>query len=296
MSDKFIGFFRLVEACERPGCPVCRCLEEDSRRGLAALLYEHVTDPQTRHRLRESWGLCNWHTWMLPDIDSSATGASILYEDLLQVCSHRVERLRDRGASPLVRLVHWLSGVAGEGRRRVLSRLVERYRERARCPLCAHLRLTEADYVTTVVERADDAEFDRAYEGSTGLCLPHVIHAVERSAGAMGLSRILQRTLHKWEDIRRDLERFVAKNEYRNREPITGAEADARRQAFEVLAGRPGLFGTDLHRGSAGVPHAEMPAARLLQALRVENHRLRDELAAARREPPLPADRKGLPS
>lgn len=296
MSDKFIGYFRVVEACERSGCPVCRCLEEDSRRQLAALLYEHVTDPQTRHRLRESWGLCNWHTWMLPGVDSSATGASILYEALLQVCSDRVERLRDRGASPLVRLLCWLSGVAGKAPRRVLPRLVQRYRERARCPLCTHLRVSEADYVTTVIECVDDAEFERAYEASTGLCLPHLIHAVERSAGATGLPKILQRTLHKWENIRRDLERFVAKNEYRNREPITGAEAEARRQAFEVLAGKPGLFGSDLHRGSAGARHAETPAARLLEVLRLENHRLRDELAAARREPPLRVDRKGLPS
>src|SRR5215475_14837595 len=27
---KFIGYFRLAEACQRPGCPVCRCVNDDS--------------------------------------------------------------------------------------------------------------------------------------------------------------------------------------------------------------------------------------------------------------------------
>ena len=41
MSEKFFGFFRLVDACAKPGCPVCRCLElgvsgEADRRGEVA--------------------------------------------------------------------------------------------------------------------------------------------------------------------------------------------------------------------------------------------------------------------
>ncbi len=34
LRHKFIGLFRLVDACERPGCPVCRCLESDARQYL----------------------------------------------------------------------------------------------------------------------------------------------------------------------------------------------------------------------------------------------------------------------
>jgi len=29
---RFIGFFRLVGACVKPGCPVCRCLVADAHR------------------------------------------------------------------------------------------------------------------------------------------------------------------------------------------------------------------------------------------------------------------------
>jgi DNA-binding NtrC family response regulator len=41
VDGKFVGFFRLVEACAKPGCPVCRCVASASRQHLQALLYEH---------------------------------------------------------------------------------------------------------------------------------------------------------------------------------------------------------------------------------------------------------------
>jgi hypothetical protein len=77
---RFIGFFRLVDACAKPGCPVCRCLVADARRYLGTLLYEHVNDPDTRRRLRASWGFCGWHTWMLRDLADPAFGSAIIHD------------------------------------------------------------------------------------------------------------------------------------------------------------------------------------------------------------------------
>jgi len=82
-EEKFIGYFRLVEACEKPGCPLCRCVTSESHSYLDALLYEQVTDPDTRRAIRAAWGFCNWHTWMLLEIEHSLFGASIIYEDLV---------------------------------------------------------------------------------------------------------------------------------------------------------------------------------------------------------------------
>src|ERR1700675_101128 len=93
MTEKFVGYFRLIEACARPGCPVCRCLVAESRSYLGALLYEQITDPGTRRAIRLSWGFCNWHTWMLPDVESSAFGAAILCEDLVTRALRRTQRL-----------------------------------------------------------------------------------------------------------------------------------------------------------------------------------------------------------
>ena len=115
--------------------------------------------------------------------------------------------------------------------------------------MCTRVGAAERNYLDTVVEFAEDAQFVRAYQRSTGLCVPHLLAAVERNAGASGLEPILRTTLAKWQDLRGDLARFVSKHEYRNAEPITEEEAASYHRAGEVLAGRRGLFANDVRRG-----------------------------------------------
>jgi hypothetical protein len=245
VSDKFIGYFRLVDACERTGCPVCRCLEEDSRRALHTLLDEHVTDAETRRRLRAAWGFCNWHAATLVDGAGAATGAAILFADLLRVCHQRVAHLRGdtRGDS-------WWSRFR-TGRR---SRFVIDYRSRPRCPVCAALGIAEKSYLDAVVDFADDPQFASAYERSTGLCVPHLMAMVERRGAATGVETIVRATLLKWQRLREDLEHFVEKHEYRNTEPITEPEAASWRLANEILTGRRCLFGNHMPRDTEEAP------------------------------------------
>ena len=117
VTEKFVGYYRLLEALDKPGCPICRCLLEDGRRHLDALLYEQVTDVETRRRLRAAWGLCNWHTWMLPTLGGGMTGAAILHEDLVRVCARRVDALRDGRRSRLARLLRRWRAAAPPDRR-----------------------------------------------------------------------------------------------------------------------------------------------------------------------------------
>ena len=95
---------------------------------------------------------------------------------------------------------------------------------------------------------SDDLELSGAYERSTGLCVPHLLLALERSENVDGVERILRSTLAKWDTLRGDLDRFVAKHEYRNVEPFSEAEASSYARAGEVLAGRRHVFGNDMPR------------------------------------------------
>jgi hypothetical protein len=238
VNRKFIGYFRLVEACEQAGCPVCTALENDSRRALDALLYEHVTDGETRRRLRQAWGLCGWHAASLLDGKAVATGAAILFEDLLRVCEEAVERLASRSAPASRSLLAWI--------RRPVPPLVANHRSLAPCPVCETLQGAEEAYLEAVVDFADDPQFSRAYGRSTGLCVPHIVGVVDRHDGKNGVGTIVQATLRKWRGLRTHLERFVAKHEYRSGEPISQPEASSWRLASEVLAGRPGIFGSHM--------------------------------------------------
>ena len=248
MTEKYIGYFRLVDACHGPGCPVCAYLEEDSRRQLAILFDEHVTDVATRRRLRASWGVCNWHTWMVRDSRPTATGVAIVYEDLLRICQQRLEVRADPRRRPGAGLRHWLRGIVKRKARGTRPDPVVEYRERPRCALCAQLRLTEAHCLDAVLRFAHDPDFEGAYRRSAGLCVPHLLGAVERGSGTPEAVTIVERTLAKWQAVRDDLGRFVAKHEYRNADAISPDEARAYELALEILAGRRSLFGNDMRR------------------------------------------------
>jgi hypothetical protein len=125
---------------------------------------------------------------------------------------------------------------------------VAEYRERPPCALCAQLRLTETHCLDAVLRFAHDPDFERAYQRSSGLCVPHLLGAVERGAGTPGGATIVQRTLAKWQALRDDLRRFVAKHEYRNADAISPEEARSYELALEILAGRRSLFGNDMRR------------------------------------------------
>lgn len=256
MTDKFIGYFRLVDACARAGCPVCRCVEEDGRRHLDAIMDEQVNDPDTRRRLHASRGFCNWHAWMLLEAPDAKSGAAIIYEDLIRVFLHRVRRLRDRAPSFRAR------ALAGLVRRRLAPAVVELQRRRKACPVCAWCGEAETGYLLTLLRFIDDPQFARAYAKSEGICAPHLLTAVELGGGTRELARLLDRALATWDELRRDLDRFVGKHDYRNEEPFTEAEASSYRRAFEMLSGRRGVWGNDVRRPAGGA----LPGARLRSA------------------------------
>ena len=245
MSDKFIGFHRLIEACDEAGCPACRCLDADTHRYLTAFLYEHVTDPVSRSRLRASWGLCNWHAWMLRETADPAFGSAILCEDLLRVVGQRLERAASRAATRPATLLGRLRARLGRARAPAIARI---YRRRILCPACSELAHAEERYLQTALHFVDDPQFEQAYEASHGLCVPHALAALELAAGEAAGRRLLARTLPKWAELRRDLAGFVRKHDHRNREPFTEAEASAYLRAIEALHGQAGLFANDLRR------------------------------------------------
>jgi hypothetical protein len=267
MSDKFIAFHRLLDACAGPGCPICACLVDGTRRYLEALLYEHVTDPASRARLRASWGFCSWHASMLRETSNPAFGTAILCEDLLRVIGERLGRHADGGASPGGGM--WTSApgallrrLRARFRRDLAPPTEAMFRRRAPCPACAELADSERRYVEAALEFVDDPAFELAYEASHGLCVPHIVRALDVAGGGAGADRLLARTLPKWADLRRDLAGFVRKHDHRNREPYTEAESTAHVRAIETLTGRAGLFPNDRQRdarAAAPRPRGDAP-------------------------------------
>jgi hypothetical protein len=239
--SRSIGDARLLDACAREGCPVCRCLDEDGRRHVGALLHELVTDPGTRRALRGSWGLCSWHGWMALAVPGARTAVAILHADVVRTVSDRFRQAK-RGAG---------RGGRGDWRRRVAAVFLpdaaarEPPDRRATCLVCQGARRAEGRYLRTLCAVGEDEAVTRAYDASDALCVPHLHLAMERGPTA---SSLVERTLRRWDELAALLDDFVGKHEYRNRSAITEAEARACERAVETLSGRQGLWPSDLHR------------------------------------------------
>ena len=77
---KTATYFDLRDACQLPGCPVCRIEQRTVQRFLDALMYENVNDPGTRDRLRGSLGFCHEHAWQVAnEMLGNALGMAIIY-------------------------------------------------------------------------------------------------------------------------------------------------------------------------------------------------------------------------
>ena len=239
MREASIGELKLSAACWQRGCPVCRRVRDESRGHLNALLYEQVTDVDTRRALRASWGLCNWHTWMLPELDTGVFGASVIYEDLLR---EAIERVAHAAARPWrARVRTWLARLRTRG---ATPAIVVEHARRPRCPLCVSAAGTERESLLTMLRLMEKED---PQNGSPAvLCLPHLVRAIELSPSSPELRALLERTRDRWQTIRGALRAFIDKHDYRWRGPFTEEEVVSYTQAFEVMAGARGLFGSDL--------------------------------------------------
>jgi hypothetical protein len=252
-KGKSAGEARLLGACARGGCPVCRCLADDSARHLGAVLHEHVTDLEVRSSLRASRGFCNWHAALLQGLPGAAFGSAILSADLMARERARAQSARGgrrRGLASLVALREWLGRPARGTRGRPAP-------VRASCFVCEALRAAERRYLEAMVALVDDPRFLDAFDLADGLCAPHLTQLVEQDGAAReddAIARLVALTCERWRRVEAALGRFIAKHEYRQRRPFTEEEGRAWRLALELLSGAPGVFGNALHGPAPGQP------------------------------------------
>ena len=236
-QDRF--YFKLFDRLDEPGCPICAIVIDDSRAYLDSVLYERVTDVPTREGLRDSFGLCNPHTWLLREVPPSSApdlGFAIVARDLLN-------RFHHTAAAPRVggwRAVRdWLTR-AGSGLRARLKPTV--------CPACVVAGRSESVHLRQLLDLLGDATLSEKYGSSSGICIPHFLVAEETQAGHRHFARLREHQIRAARSLHDTLDRFVEKQDHRAREEITPAEARAWIEAMEFLGGKRGVFDGEMRR------------------------------------------------
>ena len=230
-------YYRLLEALDEAGCPICLLLLDDGRSYLDSVMYERITDVPTRETWRESFGLCNMHTWQLTDIPASSApdlGFAIIASDLLRNFEGFMHGRRAPLRGKLGNLCE------------VIKRILGRKLKRASCPACRQTGASESYHLERLLECLADDEFRSKYEISPGICLPHFSLLARQSSGHAYFTILREMQVAKAQSLRTKLEQFIERQDHGSQEPLTAAHANAWKTALEFLGGKPGTFGTEL--------------------------------------------------
>jgi hypothetical protein len=232
-------YFELCDALRQDGCPVCTLLVKHSITALDSLLDEQVTDPDVRDRLHAAHGLCNWHAWMLLRIPAGRSGVAIIYATLLgqQLTALQALLTTLPPASLWQRLL---------GRRSGTLPFVQRWRKKAPCPLCGQQqRADERNYLGTLLDALSEAAFVELFQGSFGLCLPHLTLALEQYRHHPTLPMLVKIQTQKLATLQERLRDLIRTFDYRFAAALPPDAGIAWQHAVELLVGQPEVFGNE---------------------------------------------------
>lgn len=220
MAKSSVYSEELRAACREPGCPVCRLVDRSVRRYLDSLFYEYVNDDHVRQALRKSRGLCNQHAWQAVDERiGSALGFALLYRDVVAEVLGGLPRPERAG-----------------GLRR-LKQALKALTPTRECPACVQRAKTEASVLESLARELGDAEFRAELEASEGLCVPHLLLALQSLSGDERAEALLAMEDTKLQGLHAELSELIRKNDYRFIEEEWGLESDSWRRAIQKLNG-----------------------------------------------------------
>lgn len=224
---KPFSYYEIIDACGKPGCPVCRMLQVETDRFLYALLFEYVTEPEAHHSIRASRGLCRVHSWQLRRQRMSSVSIAVLYEAVLDEALNIIGNSEQPAA--LSRMQRLLGGSSAG------AALAEQLQPKAPCMCCEALATSEDGYVRTLAESVTEPRVLAAYQASEGLCLPHMrqVLAVTRDDNVLQAILSTQRAI--WSRLKEELALFRARVDAAGGHGKMGAEGSSWLRAVEAV-------------------------------------------------------------
>jgi hypothetical protein len=224
--------YDVIEACAQPGCPLCRVSDRWAARFVAAILYEEVTDPHTRGRLKESFGFCRDHAWRTTEVGTTLLGMSIIYRGLV---TQIADALADATAPDKKRWWQTLGGRAPAGAEATIPGLSAQ----TECPACIHLRDMEATALVAITDAlpANERLAAGLSQVNGGLCLPHLRRALVVARTPDAFSFLQESAKPKLAALQADLDEFIRKYDHRFNKEEWGDERDSWQRAIAWVVG-----------------------------------------------------------
>ena len=233
--SKHTVYFELIDACKQGGCPICTMTLATVARYLDSVIYENVTDPQTRDGVTAARGYCNDHSWTLRDM-GAALGTALMYRDVVRYAAEDLARRPTGGGGGLLDRLAALAGgsepTPAEGGAKG---------RRHQCPACLVRRRYETTYLGTLLAHLGDEELTEALRHAGGLCLVHLDQAWGATRDGAALERLARLQGEIMMALHEEMSEFIRKQDYRFRDEPIGAEGTAWIRAVEMVAGKRGI-------------------------------------------------------
>jgi hypothetical protein len=224
-SVSYLLAFDLDEDLRDRGCPACRARNRVGWEYLRSLMASDITDARVVEGLLHSGGLCREHLLLAVEVaeaESDQMGIAILADLLLGNAQRRVER----------------RALAGWRRPRRLGRRTAPSRTPAGpCPACAAEDVVVDGYLDLLVADASRYLAGPLAGPERGLCLPHVLRALDRPQAATWSRAIVEAWASTARLCRSQLGELIRKRDHRYQHEPPGPEALSWRAAADWLVG-----------------------------------------------------------
>jgi hypothetical protein len=187
--DKHINFFELQKASEKPGCPLCRIVNDRAEWYIDNLLFEHVSDRGFRALHRAAGGFCSYHSRGLVSF-RDGLAVAILSRDILEDRLACFEKKRP-------------------------------WQPKGQCPICLERERIEEEYLSFLAAAEDESnaevqELRAAIEASDGLCAPHYAGLLFSLKGKPRKVPYWLRVFHekKYSDLLKRVSQFIEFSAY----------------------------------------------------------------------------------
>ena len=209
-------YYHLLEACKKPGCPICRLSNDGVQRYLKSMFPERVNDIEIRAQLRNNLGYCSAHAEILLSTRiADLLGGSIIYDDILNII------LKD------------LPGTLQAKKRRDKSRP-----SRDGCPACEREVEITGNLISELIKSLSDEKLREALQASDGLCFPHLRQLFSQIKNRDKVNFLLELTREHLETYRADIQEAIRKHDHEFQdEKISPEEASAWQKVMELVSG-----------------------------------------------------------
>lgn len=241
----------LIEAMKKPGCPICRINRQASVRALESFLWENVNEPDVRQGILDSYGFCPTHVRVMVarEISSSSVplGTNIIYEHLGRVVASQLRALMAPrlNLSPanysfsIVKCIRSFISRFFPHNLRVTSLL----QPRGMCPACKVGGQAAMNSLHVLCEELHNgSDVVEIYLDSPGLCLPHLLLAVDthRVSFPHAVNLLIETSASRLENQSQNMKEYLRKNNWTYRdEKLTEAEDTAWRKTLGFFTGFP---------------------------------------------------------